>query len=240
MSTLLHRNERLFELSKMVIDGHIIQKLDHIATIFINNRMYFNVFRRYNSPYNIIIEDYNYDLYFNQDCTVRASLQNILCLSNKEASNLYKCNATSYVHNGPAPSTDKDIADMVWTEIHTAYQSISVNFGGIFNNRDETIYTEDIPVEPQSQNSLNNCINSEDIEAAHTLLTLRIPRFDVELDEPSLSLRVTNNNPSHLCYCQMNDDDEDDDKNYKSDDDSKSNFTVLRSGAMIPKPCIQI
>jgi hypothetical protein len=45
---------------------------------------------------------------------------------------MYTIGATSYKHNGPVPSLFPDIADMRWTEIHGKYQTISVNFGGVF------------------------------------------------------------------------------------------------------------
>jgi len=45
---------------------------------------------------------------------------------------MYTISATSYKHNGPVPSLFPDIADMRWTEIHGKYQTVSVNFGGVF------------------------------------------------------------------------------------------------------------
>jgi hypothetical protein len=120
--------DRLIEISQMVIDGKIIYRFDHIATVSIDGRCYFNVFRRYNSDYNIIVQDYNNDIYLHQDYTVRDSIHTILCLQ----SNMYTIGATSYKHNGPVPSLFPDIADMRWTEIHGKYQTVSVNFGGVF------------------------------------------------------------------------------------------------------------
>lgn len=121
--------DRLIEISQMVIDGKIISRFDHIATVSIDGRCYFNVFRRYNSDYNIIVQDYNNDIYLHQDYTVRDSIYTILCLNK---SNMYTIDATSYKHNGPVPSLFPDIADMRWTEIHGKYQTVSVNFGGVF------------------------------------------------------------------------------------------------------------
>jgi len=125
---------KLEELSQIVVDGKIISKLDHIATIHINGRKYFNVYRRYNSEFNILVEDYNDDIYLHKDYTVRNSLHTILCLTYYDSNNIYTLDATSYKHNGPVPSLVPDIADMKWTEIHTKYHTVSVNFGGIFND----------------------------------------------------------------------------------------------------------
>ena len=131
---LTQRNDRLNELSQIIIDGVITYKLDHIATVFINDRHYFNVFRRYNSVYNIVVEDNNTDIYLHQDYTVRKSLQSIMCLSDYDTANINTWGATSYKHNGPVPSMSVDIADMRWTEIHSNYQAVSVNFGGLFDD----------------------------------------------------------------------------------------------------------
>ena len=258
MTSLQIRNERLADLSKMIIDGHIVHKLDQIATIFINGRFYFNVFRRYNSPYNIVIEDHNLDIYLHQDHTVRTSLKNVFCLPDYEASNIYTWTATSYKHNGPVPNMDKDIADMRWTDIHGKYQAISVNFGGIFYNIDynppmpaeDDIVKDEAPSTPVAQMiptvttppgaPERPTITNEDKTAAYTLLSLVIPRQDNEFkmsetDGPTLSMRFSdimkrNHHPLQVCYCEM---DEDSDDDYDSDDEN--NFTILRSGTMIPK-----
>jgi hypothetical protein len=260
MSSLEIRNERLAELSKMIIDGHIVHKLDSIATIFINGKFYFNVFRRYNSPYNIVIEDHNLDLHYHQDHTIRTSLKTILCLPDYEASNIYTWNVTSYKHNGPVPSLDRDIADMRWSEVQAKYNAISVNFGGIFYNISGTplmptaCVSGDIPSTPRAQMIPNNLevpgaperpIKKEVVEAANTLLSISIPPMSndfhmSETDGPTLSMRFTdimNRKAARhpiSCYCQMDDDDNSDydDSDY---DDESNHYTILRSGTMIPK-----
>jgi hypothetical protein len=63
---LTERDMRLNELSQIVIDGVVTYKLDHIATVFINGRHYFNVFRRYNNSVEIVVEDYCGDFYCQQ------------------------------------------------------------------------------------------------------------------------------------------------------------------------------
>jgi hypothetical protein len=288
MSSLQNRNESLVDISKMVIDGNIVHKLDNIAIIFINNKFYFNVFRRYNSPYNIVIEDYNSDIYLHQDYTVRTSLKNILCLTEYDASNIYTWTATSYKHNGPISITNKDIVDMRWSDIHRHYQAINVNFGGIFNNNS---VQDQIPSTPCDQMipelttppSINekavlSTITNEDREVANTLLSLKIPIFNNEFkmsesDDSILSMCfadiIKNNTHNMECYsniCEMNEseipvchsnmvDDEDDDEDYNTSEDASEdtsedtsedydtkdvidNYTVLRSGSMIPKNII--
>jgi hypothetical protein len=260
MSAFDIRNERLAQLSQMVVNGQICHKLDHIATIYINSRFYFNVFRRYNSPYNIVIEDPNSDIYLQQDHTIRTSLKTVLCLPDYEASNIYTWNATSYKHNGPVPSVDKDIADMRWSEVHGNYHAISVNFGGIFHYEHimptpEQDVKDECPSTPRSQivQSPLNPPNAperpsrtkEDIEAANILVSLSIPQnsdpFGLrESDGPTLSMRfsdILNRRNMASCYCQMDEEcDEESDNEYDEDDYDENNFIVLRNGTLVPKP----
>jgi len=214
---LTDRDMRLNELSQLVIDGVVTYKLDHIATVFINSRHYFNVFRRYNSVYNIVVEDNNADIYLHQDYTVRKSLQTVMCLSEHEAAHLYTWNATSYKHNGPVPSMSVDIADMRWTELQTNYQAVSVNFRGIFE--DPPAYNFDNVANTEANNVVNAVVESPstpvaqirstptdppgaptrpptitDKEAACILLTLSMPPqqrlfMRGESDGPTLSMR---------------------------------------------------
>ena len=257
MTALQIRNERLAQLSQMVIDGHISHKLDSIATININGRFYFNVLRRYNSPYNIVIEDYNGDIYLHQDHTVRTSLKTVLCLPDYVASNIYTWTATSYKHNGPVPNMDKDIADMRWSEIQAQYQAINVNFGGIFYSEPliphppDDVKQEVPPSTPRSQiiPPSIECpgaperpnLSDEDVAAARTLLTLSIPQNTgmfvmSESDVPTLSMRFADiKKRVPVCYCEMDESDYDEDDYSEDESIDESNYTILRSGSMIPK-----
>jgi len=260
MSSADIRTARLHDLSKMVVNGQVTSKLDHIAAISINGSWYFNVYRRYNSPYNIVIEDKNFDIYLHGDYTVRQSLGTILCLPPWEASNIYTWNAISYMHNGPPPSLSMDIADMSWTEIQDRYQAVNVNFGGIFHYLppvhevvEEDIKEEDTLSTPRSQmiqtptdppGAPERPPSRETVEAAHALLLLSIPRPDDaweerEDDGPTLSMRFADiqsrkRKREPVCYCEMHSDDESDDETV-----DMNNFTILRNGTMIPKAGVQ-
>ncbi len=163
------QENQLKELSQMVICGQITYKLDHIASIYINNRYYFNVFRRYNSPYNIIIKDNNNDIYLHQDYTIRSSLKNILCLPEYMSNSIYSLNVTSYKHNGEAPRLSTDISDLRWTDIHAKYAAVVINFGGIFN-----VYEHNIPSDITS-NVYEHHLESEENSTAQILITLSVP-----------------------------------------------------------------
>jgi hypothetical protein len=208
MMTSEIRNANLAALSQMIIGNEITYKLDQIATIHINSRHYFNVFRRYNSTYNIVIEDGNGDTYLHQDHTVRKSLETILCLPQWEAAHIYTWTAFSYKHNGPVPSLSSDIADMRWTEIQANYQAVSVNFGGIFNDRSQSLTFEEPPTTPVNQicytpttppdapTRLTQATQASqasqpisDMEAANILLSFSMPKVECPYVENPFALR---------------------------------------------------
>lgn len=238
------RENNLMKLSTLVIDGQITHKLDYIATININDRQYFTVFRRYNSPYNIVIEDYNQDIYFHQDHTVRTSLKTILCLTDYITSNIFTRNATSYKHNGPVPSILYDIADMRWSELQSQYQAVNINFGGIFlepllaiqSNQSASSTPDNQMIQPPSTPNAPERPNKDDIEAANILLSLSIPYNDTfklsESDSSTLSMRFADIKRRNLtsCFCHMGDSDD------ETEDYDENNYIILRNGSMIPKP----
>jgi hypothetical protein len=237
------RSQRLIDLSKMVINDTITHKLDHLATIYINKNFYFSVYRRYNSPYNIVIEDKNSDIYLHQDHTIRTSLKTVLCLDDYLTSKIYTLDATSYKHSGPVPSMDKDVADMRWTELQGNYHAAVINFGSIFyDDLMMNDYWENAPSTPVAQMippiltppAAPARPNMNDTNVANILLTLNIPVQDntfkmSESDEPTLSMRFADIKKRLQDYEMDSSDDE-----YEDEDDD-SNYMVLRNGTMIPK-----
>ncbi len=241
------RDTKLVELSQIVINGHVTFKLDFIANISINNHSYFSVFRRYNSPFEIVIEDMAGDVYLHRDTTVRESLQNILCLNDNDTANIFTYDAISYKHNGPIPSMCCDIADLKWSEIQTLYQGVNVNFRGILENYPSQLNTvkEEDPVPslyplhyPSVEVATPLVPNApkkpsrDETETARILCSIKIPKmtdFDEfsESDGPSMSMRNSDvkQRQSPRYYCEGGAEEEVDEQNY----------IVLRSGSMIPR-----
>lgn len=93
--------------------------MDHIATIFVDDSKYFDVFRRYDirhydnrrydNPYNIVIQDYNEDIYIRKNQTIRESLMDIMCLTEHT------------IHE-----KTNTLLDMYWTDIHEQYRCITL------------------------------------------------------------------------------------------------------------------
>lgn len=250
-------SEKITELSQMIVDGHIVNKIDHFATIYINNIPFYNIYRRYNSPYNIVIEDMASEIYLHQDYTIRKSLQQLLSLTSINASAIYMERGISYKHNGPI---QRDITDMKWTEVHSSYQSIFVNFEGMYTYINNTTNNTNIvksevevpstprnqiivpPVEPPALVKRDKNIyilKNGEIAAANTLLSLSIPKYNntmSESDYPEMSMKnedIRKRYPLKPLPCRSYDssDDEIEENNSTSDSD----YIVLRNGTKIPK-----
>jgi hypothetical protein len=249
------RDNKLVELSQIVINGHVTFKLDFIAHISINNNYYFSVFRRYNSPYEIVIEDMVGDVHVHYDTTVRESLQNILCLTEETAANIYTYNAISYKHNGPVPTMSCDIADLKWTDIQTLYQGINVNFRGVLENYGAKVEDPTPPSTPLHYPSVEIATplvpysvplapqkpSRDEAETARILCSIRIPKMAnldefSESDEPSMSMRHSDvkqrtnvkQRRTPRCYCECEEEEEE-------EEEDEQNYIVLRNGTMIPR-----
>lgn len=200
-------SEHIAQLSQMVIGGQIVHKFDYIASVYINDRHYFNVYRRYNSPYNIVVEDYNNDVHFHQDYTMRTSLKKIMCLT--DAANMYMCYADSFKYNGPVLV---DILDMHWTNIHTQFQAVNV-------------YLSFMPVTPPNQM----------IQPLIQPPPLIIPEPTINMDpsdHPSMTLKYINvsaDDSCHTgCYCDY---DECCTSDYTQEE--SNNYMILRNGRVV-------
>jgi hypothetical protein len=252
------RNQRLAELAAMVVNGEQTYKLDHIATIHIDGRHYFTVFRRYNSPYNIVVEDYNADFYLFQNERARQTIANILCLSEGEEHQLTTKTAFSFKHNGEAPlGASGEMLDMSWLEVQAQFEALNVNlypFGNYNDTPRDDVKEEDdglsTPrdqiIEPQQEppGAPPRPYTQEDYRAAHLLLTISIPQVDDplverECDGKPLSLRRSDRVSGQkrrrepMCYCDFHSDEEYEEQLASTDDEV--NYTILRNGTMIPK-----
>lgn len=122
------REQQLNLFSEIVINGKITRKLDFLGTVSIYGWQYFNVWRRYNNPYEIVLEDQNGDFYFHHDCTVRQSLQRILCLTNEQMKNIMTLEVIPFKTQS---IVHQNVVNVRWTEIQQRWCGASINLGGI-------------------------------------------------------------------------------------------------------------
>jgi len=125
------REQQLNVFSEIVINGKITRKLDFLGTVSIYGWQYFNVWRRYNNPYEIVLEDPSGDFYFHRDCTVRQSLQRIMCLTNEQMKDIHTLEVISFKTQS---MVHQNVVNMRWTEIQQRWCGANINLGGILED----------------------------------------------------------------------------------------------------------
>lgn len=132
MSSITLHNQKLQEISTIMVNGYPICKLDYLGSISIHGRHYFHVFRRYNNVYEIVFEDYHGELHFHRDHTVFQSIQRLLCLTDEQMHGLHVISTFSFKHNG-SPAISDSFLDMRWSAIQGNWQALMMNLGGILD-----------------------------------------------------------------------------------------------------------
>ncbi len=117
----------------MVVNGKVVKKLDLIAIIYIYDDEYFTVYRRYNSVYEIVIMDYNNDIYVRKDEPIYRSIQDILCLSDEQVENMRTENAVTFKYNMGLDTNLYHLEKMLWTDIQMKWYGLVMNMSGILN-----------------------------------------------------------------------------------------------------------
>jgi len=138
---MMLRAERMHALSLLVINGQPVPKLDFIASIFIYDTHYFNVFRRYNSTYEIVIEDFYNDFHIHRDHSIRTSLQSVLCLTPEQMSNMKITEAISFKRNASVHLSP----DARWSELQMMHHGAMISVEGILTDYP---HPADTPVTP--------------------------------------------------------------------------------------------
>lgn len=127
-----NRAEQLNRLSETAVNGRIIHKLDLIGIVKICGLHYFNVYRRYNNVYEIVIEDSNGDFYLQRDNRLRDSVGKVLCLSEEQMNSMYTTELYSFRHGGTPPTSSQVPENMSWSEIHREWCGVEINLRGVF------------------------------------------------------------------------------------------------------------
>jgi hypothetical protein len=104
--------------------------LDYVAHISIHGSGYFNVFRRYNSRYEFLVEDLNGDIHFHKDVTIRQSLQAILCLTDEQMATAVIVYATGFKMQTPISLA----IDTHWSELHREHHGAMITVEGILED----------------------------------------------------------------------------------------------------------
>lgn len=126
------RTHTLDTISEIILpNGRVTRKLDFLGTVSVYGQHYFNVWRRYNNVYEIVLEDFAGDFHFHKDYTIRESIQKVLCLSDEQIRGIYTIDAVSFKHRA---SISEDVTSMRWTEIEHRWYALDMNLGGILQD----------------------------------------------------------------------------------------------------------
>ena len=129
------RMHRFKQLSMMYINGMPVSKLDYVAHISLHDGApYFNVFRRYNSRYEFLLEDFNGDIHYHKDVTIRQSLQAILCLTDEQMATAVIVYATGFKMQTPISLA----IDTHWSELHREHHGAMITVEGILEDYPHT------------------------------------------------------------------------------------------------------
>jgi hypothetical protein len=173
---LTARNNALDAMCEISLNGYTTKKLDFLGTIHIYGVHYFNVFRRYNSVYEIVLEDFHGDFHFHKDYTIRQSLQHILCLSNEQMEGIYTRYATSFKHGSCPMTSMHDAPNMHWSELQQQWQAAALDFGGILEDYHRSC--------EQIKNEVDPILEGELEQASQALPSLEVVGTPCVLHEP--------------------------------------------------------
>ena len=212
---LTARNNALDAMCEISLNGYTTKKLDFLGTIHIYGVHYFNVFRRYNSVYEIVLEDFHGDFHFHKDYTIRQSLQHILCLSNEQMEGIYTRHATSFKHGSCPMTSMHDAPNIHWSELQQQWQAAALDFGGILEDYHQTQWYKNEAVDPVLEGELEQALPPLQIQGTPCVLhaPLKIPyaplqertkpqQININLDEGAaeilLSLRTSHARGTNL------------------------------------------
>ena len=118
------RNDVLHDLSLLSICGQPVHKLETLGTVFINNRKAYNAFRRFNSPYEILLESDDHTIHFHKNYYVLESLHRLL---GSQMEHLEVVAVYSYRHHGALVSPEAcHIPTLRWDELHQMWSGASI------------------------------------------------------------------------------------------------------------------
>jgi hypothetical protein len=118
------RNEVLNDLSHLNINGQSVHKLESLGTIYVHHRKRVNVFRRFNSVYEILFETDDHTIHFHKNIRVLDSLHQLF---GSEMDHLEVMEVFSYKHHGALITHEAfHLPTLCWNELHYTWGGVSM------------------------------------------------------------------------------------------------------------------
>jgi hypothetical protein len=118
------RNDVLNDLSHLNINGQSVHKLESLGTIYVHHRKRVNVFRRFNSVYEILFETDDHTIHFHKNIRVLDSLHQLF---GSEMDHLEVMEVFSYKHHGALITHEAfHLPTLCWNELHYTWGGVSM------------------------------------------------------------------------------------------------------------------
>jgi hypothetical protein len=118
------RNEVLNDLSHLRINGESVHKLESLGTIYVHHRKRVNVFRRFNSVYEILFETDDHTIHFHKNVRLLDSLHQLF---GSEMDHLEVMEVFSYKHHGALITPEAfHLPTLCWNELHYTWGGVSM------------------------------------------------------------------------------------------------------------------
>lgn len=151
------RIQQLHRFAETAVNGEVIHKMNLVGMVRVCGVHSFNVYRRYNNVFEIVIEDCNGDFYLQRDQTLRDSIGDVMCLSNEQKYSMYTVDLFSFRHGGVPPVFDSAPENMTWSEIQQEWYAIDINLRGFL----EECYEDDVSSD-ECSSECSDCVSDED------------------------------------------------------------------------------
>ena len=158
------RSEQLARLSEMAVNGQILHKIDLIGIVKICGEHYFNVYRRYNSVYEIVVEDCHGDFYLQKDVMLRDSIGAILCLSQSQLRDMYSVEVFTFRHAGTPPCMPSAPENMYWSAIQRDWYAIEIHLRGVLEEFHAPVQEEEEEDEDEEDEEDEEMVKEESEE----------------------------------------------------------------------------
>lgn len=160
--------QRLQDLSAVCTEEGIFHKLDIVAAIYVQDRHVLNVYRRYNSTFNIVFEDGHGGFHYQPNKSLMESMEELFDVeldAYPKIERLY-----SFIHQAYMPSIHhSSLWRMTWEYVATYYGCILLTLQEEISS-DSLVYLDSIPPSPVPSPAPSSPASEEEAEDDHIVL----------------------------------------------------------------------
>lgn len=139
-------SEMSLKMGEMLVNNESLKKVDCIARIDVYGFWYYSIFRRYNSPYDIMVEDIhkNVVLLDTSATTIRQIMKRLMNMSDIASCYMYIAHNCSMEHMCGMEEIANYGLDRSLLDIQKLYSGIYINIEGVIVAQPEEIKVADL------------------------------------------------------------------------------------------------